>query len=179
MCLVAINLGELQTHMENNHVILKLTCECCNYETECQENLHAHKQVEHKTLKVDIKAKDQVDILCDQCEFKSRLNIQMKKHKKSSHNLDVLTPKVLSCSYCEFNASDEASLNTHVITQHEDSAIITIVGNQQIFLLDAMESLKHDMNVTLNTIIDGQKYMKNKMLVLEDEIAMLRSEKVK
>ena len=44
-----------------------------------------HTQTSHMALKVDVKLTDQVVIKCDHCEFKCRLNIQLKKHKQTTH----------------------------------------------------------------------------------------------
>ena len=82
----AVTLGELETHIEMTHLKIKLVCECCNYETDSDESLNANKQTEHKMLKVDITKKDQVVVTCEQCDYKCRLNIQMKKHTKAVQN---------------------------------------------------------------------------------------------
>ena len=67
----------------------------------------------------------------------------------------------------------------HVITQHEDSAIITIVGNQQHLLSEAMETFKQDMKVVLNSVIQGQNMMNNRLKLLKEEIVLLKQSRPK
>ena len=96
--ILAVTLGELETHMLKCHLKPRFKCEDCHHETNHHEELNIHIQVEHKTLKVEIQIKDQLEIPCDQCEYKCRLNIQLKKHKRTCHKNIQLK---YNCDICE------------------------------------------------------------------------------
>ena len=67
----------------------------------------------------------------------------------------------------------------HVISQHEDSAIITIVGNQQILLNESMEIFRQDMNSILNNVIQGQNDMKSELMLVKEELSLIKESKSK
>ena len=53
--------------------------------------------------------------------------------------------RTVSCSYCEYKAEDNETVKAHFITKHENSALITVVANQQLLLEEAMEVFKQDI----------------------------------
>ena len=59
---------------------------------------------------------------CEVCEFRSTTLDEHLTHLEQVHS-----KKPKSCSYCAFTAKDEIVLRNHIVTMHEDSAIITIV----------------------------------------------------
>ena len=62
----------------------------------------------------------------------------------------------------------------HVITEHEDSAIITIIGNQQLMLCEAMGVFKQDMGAAINAIVKGQNYIKSELLLMKEELSQTK-----
>ena len=60
---------------------------------------------------------------------------------------------------------------------HGDSAIITIVGNQQILLNDAMQAFQENMENILNSVVQGQNVLTSKIMLLREEVAILKEEK--
>ena len=68
-----------------------------------------HVQVMHRETKIDIALQDQNVVQCDQCTYKCRLNIQLKKHKKSEH--DQICP---TCKFC----GSKTDLEKHLLLEH-------------------------------------------------------------
>ena len=93
----------------------------------------------------------------------------LKSHISEKHNQTML-----SCSFCDFKAVDEGSLGDHVLSKDGDSAIITIVGNQQIVLNDAMTALQQNTELIWQSILQGQNYLKSEILLLREELSELK-----
>ena len=91
---------------------------------------------------------------------------ELQKHIEITH-----TKTLEKCSYCDFRTDDKGELKTHVITKHEDSAIITIIGNQQIMLNDAFGIYRQDMEVLLNRVIQGQNFLKSELMLIKEELS--------
>ena len=83
------------------------------------------------------------------------------------------------CSFCEFIAKDEHDLKNHVVEKHGDSAIISIVGNQQLLLLETISLFKEDMANVLNTLTQGQNFMKSELLLLKEDITVIKKNEKK
>ena len=56
---------------------------------------------------------------CESCTFISLSATGLLSHVQSYH----VTQRPLSCSLCVFKTTDESQLKSHVITEHEDSAM--------------------------------------------------------
>ena len=71
---MSVSLDEHLTHIEKTHInpynkdIWK--CDRCDFVTSAVDNLTSHKQASHKTMKVDVKLKEQIVLACDQCDYK-------------------------------------------------------------------------------------------------------------
>ena len=90
------------------------------------------------------------------------------------HHINDFHAKSAYCSYCNFIAKNENALKLHVITEHEDSAIITIIGNPQLMLCEAMGVFKQDMGAAINAIVQGQNYIKSELLLMKEELSQTK-----
>ena len=157
---MAINLRELQIHVEKNHVKKKYGCQCCKFETDSQENQAIHNQVEHQNLRVDIEKKGQIEIFCDQCEYKCRLNIQLKKHKKNNHNIELK----YSCSECSYSSDYLVHMWSHGESTHPEhmknftprpkDMVLSLVAEQNMDIIEDIESLKKVTKNSLDAFAD-------------------------
>ena len=91
---------------------------------------------------------------------------ELETHVKRSHVIQ----EPFSCSYCEFKTSDESNLKSHLVKEHEDYAIITVVGTQQIYLLEAMEALRQDMGIQMNKVVKSNTELRGEVSLLREEI---------
>ena len=111
------------------------TCGQCEFEATKQSMLESHIETKHSYPNLQPNCEPLKSIYpCETCEFKAN-NIEeyfkhMNSHKKDLH----------SCSYCDFETKHKKLLRAHIMTQHEDSAIITTVATQQLMLCEAMGS---------------------------------------
>ena len=106
-------------------------------------------------------------ISCKGCDVKTKDEINLKMHEVKEHVIIGL-----AWSFCDFAVKDETDLGTH-----GDSAIITIVGNQQILLNDAMQAFQENMENILNSVVQGQNVLKSEIMLLREEVAILKEEK--
>ena len=156
---MAITLHEHLTHLENKHTKEKIKCESCDFEGRSPEEINGHAQIEHKTAKVDIDGKDQIDIMCDQCEYKCRLNIQLKKHKKTSHLPDSDVKLKYKCDACSFASEYIMHLWDHRQKLHPEQLqdfsprpkdmVLSLLAEQNIDIIDAVDALKKDIKNNL------------------------------
>ena len=78
---------------ENNHPvppvhveIPKFKCNKCEFKAIREEDKLSHFQSTHLISKVDLSLTDQTAIRCNQCEYRCRYTIQLKKQMKKEHN---------------------------------------------------------------------------------------------
>ena len=71
---------------------------------------------------------------CQMCNFHAITMFELLDHMEK-----IQANTAVKCSYCEYKAED---LTNHMISEHGDSAIITIVANQQLLLGEAMGVLQ-------------------------------------
>ena len=80
------------------------------------------------------------------------------------------TNEKVKCSYCNYEAADENDLKEHLTCKHEDSAIITVVGNQQLLLLEALETFKNEVISRLKNIEQSQNNIQSDLSVLKESV---------
>ena len=68
-------------------------CDKCDFLGECEPVFLIHQQTHHLSTKVNIEIADQKVIVCSVCEYRCRLNIQIKKHTESKHKSGSQKPK--------------------------------------------------------------------------------------
>ena len=62
---------------------MQFMCNKCSFQSMDENALNAHIQTNHLDLKVNNGKAEQITVACNQCEFRCRLNIQMKNHMKA------------------------------------------------------------------------------------------------
>ena len=59
-----------------------LKCDPCEFEAENTNDLETHKQLEHMTVMINVGTTlENLELECDQCGYKCKLNIQFIKEK--------------------------------------------------------------------------------------------------
>ena len=175
------------THTGRNNFI----CGTCEFETTEQKILNEHMKNKHPKIK-----QQKPKIKCDKCEKYFPDDVLFDYHNCSpdtkfacdycpfmsislnellKHVLDDHVKSKYPCSYCEHEAQDESSLKKHVFTEHEDSAYITLIANQQLMLLEQMHELKQENSTKVNSLIEGQNYLKSEIMLLREELATIES----
>ena len=137
----------LKVHIEKEHAETALNCSQCHLKARDETDLKIHVEKEHMEMLIS----------CKRCDFKTKDEIQLKMHEEKEQ--DAIG---LACSFCDLVVKDETDLGTHVLATHGDSAIITIVGNQQILLNDAMQAFQENIENILNSVVQGQNVLKMK-----------------
>jgi hypothetical protein len=105
----------------------------------------------HKILKVDLGAKDRIEMQCDECQYKCLLNIQLKKHKKAVHEVQESELKY-DCEKCAFATNYLLHLWEHREQKHPDQTptfhprskdmALALLAEQNIDLIEELESFK-------------------------------------
>ena len=80
---MGISLYELYMHLKETHTKEKLKCHMCKFESNTEETIDSHIQIEHKTTSVHISAKEQLVFTCDECGYQGCKNA-----------LNFLTPNI-------------------------------------------------------------------------------------
>ena len=110
---------ELKKHTKTDHVHEQtIKCGECDLVFEAYYDLNSHKQTMHEFAKVVLEVRDQVDLLCDQCEYKCKLNIQLKTHMKKKHEgKQKLTS--WQCQNCDYTSNYIMDMWRHREVMHE------------------------------------------------------------
>ena len=104
--------SEALNKVDDKAVMIK--CNCCEYETTSSSESKAHEQLHHMQLRVSL---DPISVIsCTECSFKCRLNIQLRKHMKSSHYHETKH----TCSVCEFVCNSSSNIVVHYMSEHVD-----------------------------------------------------------
>ena len=127
-------------------------CERCEFTTIDELSFNTHVQTIHKVIKIDINVEDQIEFKCDQCEYKCRLNRQLKNHKKSVHVEKDLGR--LKCGTCDFTANYILPMWEHREYEHSDNVklfypkskdmALTFLAEQGYDTLGEIETMKKD-----------------------------------
>ena len=81
--------AELNNHMNVHHKVDdRFYCCKCEFETNEQSLLNEHKQTFHMDVRIGVQPIISKPLSCDQCEFKYRLNIGIRKHVQKKHAVD-------------------------------------------------------------------------------------------
>ena len=136
----AIELPELLTHVQKGHGKPLLPCVYCEYKTSNQSELCDHIEEKHVHILLS----------CSHCDFKTLGQNCLTMHVETARN--------------------ENCLKEHVLSEHGDSAIITIVGNQQILLNEMMSSFEILLlREELTELKDIQKQERKEKATKEEE----------
>ena len=162
------NVNDLNTHTLNHNQPPCFKCEDCPFISNNKNDVDTHKQVSHMSVKVDVKQVDQVVIRCEQCDYKCKFTIQLKKHMKATHP----DPAMYSCNQCDYSTEFIANAWEHTLYNHKDEPnkldvkesenfILKMVAEQTHMLTGLISSLKTDTKNALNEITKTLDNMKN------------------
>ena len=125
------------------------------------------------TKKVEIQLKQKkghpVEIPCKKCDFKCRLNIQLRKHTETVHDEpEKNSDNSLSCDICKFEAALLPDIWKHKLTMHatgdmqynpvENSStdvIWSIIAVQTATIMEEFNNLKAGLEVVFEQIVIG------------------------
>ena len=152
-----------------------MNCDQCNFTTSSLEDLDIHKQVKHKSTKVNIDIQDQIVIKCDKCDYKCRLNIQLRKHMEKHHKEEELKYK---CDLCNFASNYLLHAWEHRQSNHPEKApefaprsskdmVLSMLAEQNIDIIEGLETLRAD---TKNSSVEFAAIMESCFLAVSDDI---------
>ena len=115
-------------------------------------DLKVHNQTYHMGLKVNIDVKEQTIIECSQCDFKCRLNIQLKKHIVNTHQAEAN----YNCKECGYTTDYVADTWQHTLNEHPDQSfqftpreaenfMLKMIAQQNAGIVEELDSLKSDI----------------------------------
>ena len=144
-------------HMATHVTLLDIKCEKCDFVTTNKEEIKVHMQTTHSDIKVDLRIEDQNVIICDECGYKCRLNIQYKNHKKNKHKGDGK----YECKECDYTTSFigkswEHTFNVHInsnpdfVPKESENIILNMVAEHTNSIAEEMENLKKETKETIN-----------------------------
>ena len=93
-------------------------CCKCDFKSLNLNDLNAHTQSTHMSMKVNIDADDQTIIVCNKCDYKCRLNIQLKKHTTKKHPSE----SKYNCTECSLETNYVSNTWEHTHDEHPDKA---------------------------------------------------------
>jgi hypothetical protein len=95
-------------------------CKKCEFQSVNISKLNEHRQVDHMVVKINIGKAEQFIIKCDQCDYKCRLNIQLKKHIDVKHM--VKASGKYNCKECGYVSEFIADAWNHTLAKHPDKS---------------------------------------------------------
>ena len=110
---------EIKNHMKEH---LTFKCNNCQFISETENELKRHNQIIHQITKIRV---DKItpendmganEIVCEKCEYKCKLNIQLKNHKKRKHTNEV----TYQCNFCDFQSSIMIKMCEHKLFSHPE-----------------------------------------------------------
>jgi len=121
---------DIDIHRLKSHKLK--SCTKCDFTADTYSKIFQHFREEHKSLLVRktehkaVKSGDDRAVVpcdwnwnsyfCNQCEFKSTSEKNMKKHSDNTHNTTYY--KKHSCDQCDFFSNDKPALKKHIYSQH-------------------------------------------------------------
>ena len=129
-------------------------CDQCEHTFNSKVNLSNHKLTNHKLLKVDLPLEDQIQLSCNECDFKAYLNIQLKNHKKKVHDVEKQADLKYKCEICQYSSGFLIHLWKHRLVNHPQNIpnfhprskdmVAALLAEQNMDILDEIETLKKD-----------------------------------
>ena len=152
-----IEASQYTDHMGTHVTSLEVNCQKCDFITMNKDEIKEHIQTIHSEIKVNLKIEDQNVISCDECDYKCRLNIQLKKHMKNKHEDD----RKYKCTECEYTTnfigkSWEHTMNVHIDASPEftpdqkENFMLNIVAEQTTTIYEEIGNIRKETKDTLN-----------------------------
>ena len=98
---------------------------------------------------------ENVDITCQQCDFKAKSIPQV-----VAHTLEAHSKKHVPCDFCEFSCSSREELDAHIESDHDGFIFLNMFAQQQKTMIDNFDLFKQELTGTLNVIINEQNWYK-------------------
>ena len=125
-------------------------CTICAFIANSASNLEVHIQTLHRKITIDVPKS--VYLQCELCEYKYRLNIQLKRHMETSHK-ETSEPKY-HCRDCDYTSyfylyiwehreKHHPPQSEHCTSDKKDMAL-ALIAEQNIDAYYQVESLKKD-----------------------------------
>ena len=176
---VAIDLEEIVSHQLEYHTNTLGIHKCgkCDYKTIKRSNIDIHQQTNHQNLKVDIDVRDQVQIQCDQCDYKCTLNIKLKKHKKRVHEDQDDKSQRFKCNMCDYTTDFVLYIWEHRQANHPNDIpqfspqskdmVLSLLANQVNDLLEEMGTLKDGLK---NAFLDLVSFVNSSLVDIKANV---------
>ena len=100
----------LQYHVEG---VPDYVCDLCGYKTKRIDKFSTHMRNTHDVGSNTRERKEDVALMCDQCEFTTRRSQSMKEHMLKHQGVRHY------CEYCEVSYAQERNLRAHTIQAHK------------------------------------------------------------
>ena len=146
-------------HVPSHDDIRQFKCKKCAFTTNNEEERLSHIQSSHMNMQVDLNLADQNVIKCEQCEYRCRYRIQLKKHMEKKH----IPEHKYKCKQCDFRSDYVADTWEHTFEVHPDESdkesdkenlILKIVAEQTNALMGEVADIKKDNRDVFKEIAD-------------------------
>ena len=107
-----------------NHICFR--CYKCNFLAKSSKSLAAHNQANHEILKVQIAST--IQLQCELCDYKSKYNIQLKKHMQNTHTIQDTYCKEFPCEECNLSFGTNKYLEDHIKANHSSAVACRLCG---------------------------------------------------
>ena len=133
---------DFEWHKETSHneETVAYKCKKCDFIGQTQKDLNTHIQSIHMLTMVNIGTTDQIILACDICEYKCKLNIQLKRHMKIKHTEEP------NHTYKEYIKDEMETMRKELKEAFETFA--DLVG-------EVISAHKDDTNEKLGTLADA------------------------
>ncbi|ELU07801.1 hypothetical protein CAPTEDRAFT_74545, partial [Capitella teleta] len=102
--------SSLVWHMKNKHAD-KCTCKACGFSFDNAEEMWQHKMEKHL---------DDLQFLCDSCEYRTQSRMELQSHMLCTHGNEVGDMKEYLCFICSKGYSSKRGLNNHLMRHSEE-----------------------------------------------------------
>ena len=134
-------------------------------------------QTLHKEVRINLDSQDQIVIACELCAYKCRLNVQLKKHKKTMHPKTSQPKQTWSCETCGFASEFILDMWKHREEQHSNSTpefqpkpkqdfAIAFLAEHNLDIMEEMDTLKKEVRASILRLASD----------IEDNLATIRDE---
>ena len=110
-------LDSLQRHIDSKHPehdVKNFFCDTCDKSFIYKCSLVAHTRFH----RLNTEAENRPKLVCDQCDYSTKLESSLKQHIRNIHNAD--RSNVHSCTHCEFESRYLDSLQRHIDSKHPE-----------------------------------------------------------
>ena len=173
-------------------------CLKCDYVATCADKLKQHNQSNHLTVRVDIhcntiEAERAPSVSCSQCDYKCKLNIQLRNHIKTKHQ--IIEDKKYKCNFCTFQSEFLVNIYEHKLAIHPEipiefnpktisvkDMVLNLIAEQNIEIMEELQVLKKDLRGAFEQLSEEirsnlEDTTKTAVLKISDKIVNLEKSK--